>query len=340
VEGLVLSSKVSHIALPGMPKDCVVCLCPFTKPVVLTGCGHSLCKECVLLMEKSIVWHKFPKCPRCRQEFKRGDWKLNYDLCDVIEDAPSDGSSEPPVATKENPRIPNPKAFPTARSDPPPGYQRSTQQRTPGTTANRGAAAATRTPACSLVHTEDTFRMATSTSGAAAAGGSFQQSSYGPRRSRRVMEAEGCLPSTTSGVVSERLRAQATQQIMKTHAQTVTSTDRFRAMLASGNQSTGIPGTPLVQENVSSAGHPNGSLNFRSAMELARTLSLADSQAAPAQGIPGGTGGGAAAATLSRTQTAGYTQHGGSSSSGLAHSLNSASGGHNPSSSNDSNSLQ
>ena len=45
--------------------ECPVCLDIFNDPVILNGCGHSLCKPCLEKLQNSGQWHKLV-CPQCQ----------------------------------------------------------------------------------------------------------------------------------------------------------------------------------------------------------------------------------------------------------------------------------
>ena len=57
--------------------ECPVCLDIFKDPVILNGCGHSLCKPCLDKLRNSGQWHNVV-CPQCRAVSRS-----NYGLSNV-----------------------------------------------------------------------------------------------------------------------------------------------------------------------------------------------------------------------------------------------------------------
>ena len=70
---------------------CKVCLDNFNhtdrSPHVLSACGHSLCKACILQMRRTVQREKIRmrvvECPLCRKETSKDIWK-NFELLDLI----------------------------------------------------------------------------------------------------------------------------------------------------------------------------------------------------------------------------------------------------------------
>ena len=95
-ELLPMDIKVAAVAPPVETQDerlpmCKVCLDNFNhtdrSPHVLSACGHSLCKACILQMRRTVQREKIRmrvvECPLCRKETSK-DIRKNFELLDFI----------------------------------------------------------------------------------------------------------------------------------------------------------------------------------------------------------------------------------------------------------------
>ena len=68
--------------------ECPVCLDILDNPRILSSCGHTLCKECILIISKENNNNKIVTCPLCsiKTEYNEIDnLKTNYSLINIIE---------------------------------------------------------------------------------------------------------------------------------------------------------------------------------------------------------------------------------------------------------------
>ncbi|XP_050717881.1 interferon alpha-inducible protein 27-like protein 2B [Eriocheir sinensis] len=81
-------------------KSCPACRNPWNHedhlPVMLPACGHSFCKNCLVMMHKH---DKCSRCPTCRKEYKDikpEDLPANFALLDLIDSSAQDGPGPNP----------------------------------------------------------------------------------------------------------------------------------------------------------------------------------------------------------------------------------------------------
>ena len=68
--------------------SCPICLESMTDAVLLPGCGHSFCANCVDSLPRSTT-----RCPLCRVAFTRGTQVPNWSLRDAVSNPPVEGDS-------------------------------------------------------------------------------------------------------------------------------------------------------------------------------------------------------------------------------------------------------
>lgn len=100
-------------------KACSVCLNPWDRedhlPVALPACGHSFCRNCLVVMYRNDECIRCPTCRKVYKDIRPEDLPPNFALLDLVDSnvqdgpAPSPESSDVPlIGSPSEPPAPNP----------------------------------------------------------------------------------------------------------------------------------------------------------------------------------------------------------------------------------------